>query len=1234
MSNFNWLHLTDLHWGLNGQDALWPNIRKEFYINLKKMHDRSGPWNVVFFSGDLVQEGSPSQYHQLQEMVLDHLFEYLRSLGSGDAVFLAVPGNHDLRRPKGKGKFSTLKLLFDPKLKLLLDPDAYHKYSQDLFTDKSSVYRRKIEDAFCDYSRWWDNIIERNYEISIDKGILPGDFSTTVPVAGGRQVGVVGLNTAYLQLAPGDYKEKLAIHPAQLNEVCHGDAPSWIEKHDLCILITHHGPDWLNPKLSGQEYSEINPAGRFAVHLFGHMHEGHAETYSHLGGPPVRLLQASSLFGMEKYGEPPILNRRHGYSTGRIEFQKDKATIRHWPQLAVNNKVNGWRFKRDDGKDRYTLDDDGGTTPKDVQYSNRLRNESPADRIADILKTEHDVLVQRRHEVYLFHTSDDVEFVSHLEEELQCFGCEPIVCDITKYSNLSVYLKQNLQSFRSFCFIISSGFDRDENCVSTVADIRNEFSNEKSFSLLVNISESQCVDSDYTFTLKETLGGITRREIINLAGKIDALGRELPKPYPPIHERRDIFFSPNPFTTLLNQDDLRITRWESLKNLYEMLQTHRVVAISGMPSSGRSALAIDLMMNLSMCESDRSRWPLTIIGTHECDGTVPDLVRLCSIVFEVLGPPPASGADDPAMALTLLLDECKTWLLLDQFETAMTIDGHCKDPSIAKFLKIADEKLEHGRVIVTSNTPGIVMDVGRRCVNHESEWTNPELSQLVDHISMTMKVSPPLGLNFENLQRWATGNPYLMILAVREWCAIGALPEVQHTQLEPYKKVGHFIESANKYGLLILQILNLITTFSASVSLIRRTIYLLRRQSLELNLPENFNVQFEIDKLVRMGLIKKKQDNTQRNCYQLHGLVGSCLNDQYPLESTLKHSLGISLANCILEEQDYINTCYEVVGPAIYDGESWQWSGVPAHEVGCAVRAADVLLSTDEAVYAVDLLMGEENETLKSFNRLAPASVRSNFYSRMSTLVSDSVSYHESIRGFALARADTADFKSAVDLLDNAMEALDEANEVISHSDLHNFKAKNLDLRAYCQRHIEDQLDSSVYTYKKALELMELCEVKDERCKLLRGLGNSMIAKKNWEKAKLYFDDSYNVALKLPNKHRLFNIGRINCDLAILQVLTGEPGEAKKTCKKGINAMRENDDFWNERIAFMNLCGIELALTFDTVRAEEHIKALLRDFVRIENVLALQVLRKNSENLSSASELSKVCEWWEFVELT
>ena len=350
---FRWLHLTDLHWGVTGQKHLWPEIREEFFRDLGKLHQKTGPWDVVLFSGDLVHQGEQDEFTQLDELVLGPLWECFQKLGS-QPVLLTVPGNHDLKRPK-EG---------DPAVDWLVEFEGYQKKREGFWGDEDNPYRRAVHTVFQAYDAWNQ---KRPYSQGhpIQGGALPGDFSTTFSTGGGHRIGVVGLNTTFLQLAAGNFHERLACDVRQFHAACPPDGPEWVKPHAVCLLMTHQGPDWLDQPSREQEYSAINPAGRFAVHLYGHMHEESIRGSQSRGGPLVRHWQGNSLFGLKHYGDQQKQARRHGYAAGTITFDDaGGAELRHWPRVAVHDPVNSWRFDRDTRACR--LEEDGGTTPESI----------------------------------------------------------------------------------------------------------------------------------------------------------------------------------------------------------------------------------------------------------------------------------------------------------------------------------------------------------------------------------------------------------------------------------------------------------------------------------------------------------------------------------------------------------------------------------------------------------------------------------------------------------------------------------------------------------------------------------------------------------------------------------------------------------------------------------------------------------------------------------------------------
>jgi hypothetical protein len=360
---FGFLHLTDLHYGQSGQGPLWPNVREAFFEDLRRLHERCGPWQAVLFTGDFVFSGKDDELKGMEADVLRRLWKELKALGSGDAVLLGVPGNHDLARPDAKKPSAALRQL--------LRRDGFAEIEEEFWGQPGNEYRSVMDTALASYKSWWTRTPFRRDALIVD-GLLPGDFSTTLSV-GSRRIGVVGLNTTFLQLAGGDYTGRLAWDLRQLQAVCGPDLADWLAAHDVCLLLTHQGPEWLDGR-SRTMYPEINPAGRFAVHLFGHMHETVVRALSQGGGRPLRQWQGNSLFGLEHFGDPPRKDRRHGYGAGRIEFGLAEAVLRFWPRNATCD-ANGWRFIPDHAS-CVLREEDGGTAPESIPIARR----SPSPR--------------------------------------------------------------------------------------------------------------------------------------------------------------------------------------------------------------------------------------------------------------------------------------------------------------------------------------------------------------------------------------------------------------------------------------------------------------------------------------------------------------------------------------------------------------------------------------------------------------------------------------------------------------------------------------------------------------------------------------------------------------------------------------------------------------------------------------------------------------------------------------
>ncbi len=163
--------------------------------------------------------------------------------------------------------------------------------------------------------------------------MLPGDFSATIE-KGSSKLGIVGLNTSFLQLSEGEYERRLALSARQFHQACGGNGAQWAREHGACLLLTHHPPSWLTRDAESELMTEVDPR-QFAVHVFGHMHEPEFNESSKGGAVPRRLQQGRSLFGLEYFEAASGKKRRsHGYSVGRIELAKGSWSLTIWPREA------------------------------------------------------------------------------------------------------------------------------------------------------------------------------------------------------------------------------------------------------------------------------------------------------------------------------------------------------------------------------------------------------------------------------------------------------------------------------------------------------------------------------------------------------------------------------------------------------------------------------------------------------------------------------------------------------------------------------------------------------------------------------------------------------------------------------------------------------------------------------------------------------------------------------------
>lgn len=413
---FTWLHLTDLHWtGNDAEQQACANAMVEDLSGLMaKM--RTTQIDAVLFSGDMVDKGNKAEFYSLSENVLTPLRKMLAAKGK-PPLFMAVPGNHDLKRPSqpdDADKIQVLQAVAAPKKLRDINTEAIISH-----IDVPNL-GEIVQAAFLDYIEWeakerlawelarWQWVkdgggipseepVLKNYsplKWRSDLEFSLGDFARTLETLGGRKIGILGLNTTFLQLLGNsdftptvewfnipeaidgltdatktqlskwrnsiiknsgggiNYRGALAFDFQQQVSAALGihtsknlsqDLADWRKKHDASILMTHQGPAWLTPSCLKALTKHVE-ARDFGIHLFGHMHEPEFRFQEFQLGPYARRqCQGSALYAKD------IKPHVHGYSVGQFTLQSDLSsargtrgvTVRYWPRRKPETNADG-----------------------------------------------------------------------------------------------------------------------------------------------------------------------------------------------------------------------------------------------------------------------------------------------------------------------------------------------------------------------------------------------------------------------------------------------------------------------------------------------------------------------------------------------------------------------------------------------------------------------------------------------------------------------------------------------------------------------------------------------------------------------------------------------------------------------------------------------------------------------------------------------------------------------------
>jgi predicted MPP superfamily phosphohydrolase len=254
-----WLHISDFHVGKDnyGQRRLFKEVIAEARAQVAT---GAGP-DLVFITGDIANRGAPSEYTEFVDEFLAPLLSATTPRGA-----FAVPGNHDVDRSAARAvqKHGVLK-----NVREFLDPDPNGLAQRQSLLDRFAAYRGSGLPPDGD----WLASAEGTFRIKL--------------AIRGAQVGVVGLNTAWLSesdldrhhLSPGKYMLQEALEA--------------VADCDVKFVLGHHPLDWLIDEEVPSVRADL--ARNRAIYLCGHLHRIASER-SEGAGEPLWTFQAGAGF--------------------------------------------------------------------------------------------------------------------------------------------------------------------------------------------------------------------------------------------------------------------------------------------------------------------------------------------------------------------------------------------------------------------------------------------------------------------------------------------------------------------------------------------------------------------------------------------------------------------------------------------------------------------------------------------------------------------------------------------------------------------------------------------------------------------------------------------------------------------------------------------------------------------------------------------------------------------------
>ena len=243
MSAIRWLHLSDFHSGKDGYSQI--SMFSEILAEVKEKNQEGFTPDLICITGDIANKGKKEEY----DVFIDSFFfPLIDILGNGwRGKIYVVPGNHDVDMDVSElaQKHGALT-----KFPNLLDPDEMGLSKRQLLASRFDTFIDKA--AISHISGNWIKSPE-------------GSFTDIYLHEDGTEIGILGLNTAWLAEKDNDEKE---LSPGT-NIV--NNSLSKIGSTAVKIVLGHHPIDWFIPGDKSAIRSLL--AKNDVIYLHGHLHE-------------------------------------------------------------------------------------------------------------------------------------------------------------------------------------------------------------------------------------------------------------------------------------------------------------------------------------------------------------------------------------------------------------------------------------------------------------------------------------------------------------------------------------------------------------------------------------------------------------------------------------------------------------------------------------------------------------------------------------------------------------------------------------------------------------------------------------------------------------------------------------------------------------------------------------------------------------------------------------------------